>query len=902
MIHTLRSLSLIMAGFLLPFSALAQVPTIQDCLGAIPICQPIYTEDKVASGFGNYTDEIDRNISCLAHEENAIWYTFTVNETGNFGFILTPNDLQDDYDWALYDLTTASCEEIRTNPDLLVSCNAAGQQGNDMSCVGVTGATGDSDYRIQGGGCHHDPPTISSGNNPVNALVPVQKGNVYVLVVSNWSRSTNGYTIDFGVSAGIGIFDLEDPEVTNATFPQQCGDNSIEIEFNEPIQCATIDAFNFVLEGPGGSYDVRLLSPVCDLGGLYTKSFDLLIEPAITTSGSFTLRLDGDRSTEVLDLCNNPAFNTALTFDISVEEEMEIELGNDITTCPNTTVELDATVDSPTATYLWNTGDVSPIINVIEEGVYAVTVTDGCRMGSDIITVMHNAGNNLAINLGEDRTVCEGDNVILDVTNLGANYLWSTGSTSPILTISTSGTYAVTVTDDCASVQDEVAITFTESPSIELGEDQLLCPDETIQLNVALNNAAYEWQDGSTNSNFTVTQSGIYAVTVTTNCGEISDEVQVDYESPLSLNLGQDRTLCEGETIFLEASQPNATYEWQDGSTLPTLEVVSEGQYAVTVSNACETVSDEITINLIANFELELGEDVVMCEGETVDLIVTLENVDIQWQDNSKSPIYTVQETGDYWVIATNDCFQHKDSVAVTLNAAPEINLGADRTLCPNDTILLGTPPKNVSYKWQDGSAVAQYEVSAAGYYTLTVTNDCGIAMDGVIVEQTEPLIINLGQDTVICKGSSLTLKPKTNAKDYKWQDGSSTASFEATEAGYYFVEVSNDCEMLMDDIEIEWCDRCEVYIPNVFSPNEDDKNDLFRPFPNCDFLAYSLQIFDRWGTLIFQTEELQQGWDGSIENELASNGVYVWRVTYTVEENGKQRKVSEAGEVTLLR
>lgn len=1042
MTHTLRVLPLAIAIILLPILTplLAQVPTIQDCLGAIPICQPIYTEDKVANGFGNYTDEINRDISCLAHEENAIWYTFTVNETGDFGFVLTPNSLQDDYDWALYDLTNASCEEIRTNPDLLVSCNAAGQQVDDMTCVGVTGATGGSGYDTQGGGCHHNPPTLRRGNNPLNALVPVQKGNVYVLVVSNWSRSTNGYTIDFGVSAGIGIFDLEDPEVTNATFPEQCGDNGISIEFNENIQCATVDKFNFVLDGPGGPYDVRLLSPVCDLGGLYTRSFDLLIEPAITTSGTFTLSLDGDRSTEVLDLCNNPAFNTALTFDIMVEEEIEVELGDDITTCPENIVELDATVASPTATYLWNTGATSPLISVAAEGVYEVTVTDECRMGTDLVTFMYNNENTLIVDLGADQVLCEGSSLELDATNFGASYQWNTGSTSPVITVTEAGTYAVTVTDECGTVEDAIEISFTDAPEIDLGADRTLCPNETLELNTGLSNATFVWQDGSTTPNFTVTEAGIYSVAVTTDCGVITDEIQIDYEAELSLELGTDQTICEGTSVLLDVSQENATYVWQDGSTDSQFEVMEAGQYAVTVSNACNSLSDEITIelmpsidvdlgadqslcegdqfnltvnldnanfqwqdgstnhsfmvseagiywlsasndcftaidsvevtytnspqvelgesqqlcegdtisldatfseatyqwqdgstnptysvtengryavevsnscgiatdsviiNVINDFELNLGTDFALCEGESTDLFLELEGIDFQWQDGSKEAIYTISQAGTYWVNAANACFQHEDSISVEMNDLPKVDLGVDQTLCPNDTITLTLDLENVNYEWQDGSTNPNYQITAAGYYTLSITNDCGMAMDGMVVNQVEPLEIELGRDTIICEGNSLTLIPQSNANRFQWQDGSEQTSFEVTAAGYYFVEVSNECEIVMDDIEISWCERCEVYIPNVFSPNNDDKNDVFRAFPNCDFLDYSLKIFDRWGTLLFETQELNQGWNGWIQNSTAPNGVYVWQIAYEVEEDGKKRAVAEVGEVTLLR
>ena len=471
----------------------AQAPTIQDCLGAIPICQPVYREDKVANGMGNYPNEITRAISCLEDERNAIWYTFTVNNTGNFGFTLTPNDLNDDYDWALYDLTDATCEEIRTNPALLVSCNAAGQQDQDRTCVGVTGATGGSTHNIQGAGCGNNPPTLRNGLNPQNALIPVEKGNTYVLVVSNWSRSTNGYTIDFGVSAGIGIFDLEDPQVSEAIFPEQCGDNSITITFNENIQCSTIDKFNFILEGLGGPYTVRLLSPVCELGGRYTKTFDLLIEPAIQTSGNFTLSLDGDYATEVLDLCNNPAFNTSLSFEVAIDDQLPLELGNDQTICPGTNVTFDASVPVPNAEYQWSNGATSPTITVAEAGTYGVTVTAGCARGMDLVSVEVRDGNNLQVNLGNLITLCPSETITLDATNAGANYIWQDGSTASSLQVNQAGTYAVTVTNACGSVSDEVEVEYLDEVSLDLGVDLNLCSGTSEVLNADIGASSYRW-------------------------------------------------------------------------------------------------------------------------------------------------------------------------------------------------------------------------------------------------------------------------------------------------------------------------------------------------------------------------------------------------------------------------
>ncbi|MDV7393754.1 hypothetical protein RZS08_20420, partial [Arthrospira platensis SPKY1] len=108
-------------------------------------------------------------------------------QSGNFGFLITPNDPNDDYDWSLFNITTASCEDIYDDPSLVVSCNAAG----GGTCNGNTGATGATSYNNQGGGCGANPPSQNAGFSPFNALIPVTFGNTYALMVSNWTGSPN---------------------------------------------------------------------------------------------------------------------------------------------------------------------------------------------------------------------------------------------------------------------------------------------------------------------------------------------------------------------------------------------------------------------------------------------------------------------------------------------------------------------------------------------------------------------------------------------------------------------------------------------------------------------------------------------------------------------------------------
>ena len=320
----------------------AQAPTVQDCLGAIPICQPVYTENQVLPGGGNYPNEVNSFISCLDGEDYSIWYTFTVHESGDFGFVLTPNNSLDDYDWALFNITNADCDDIYNNSSLLVSCNAAGGTAfNPNACSGPTGATGASSYDIQGAGCFSNPPGFSDGFSPFNDLIPVTAGNTYVLMVSNWSASTSGYSIDFGIS-DVNIFDFEAPELDELNLPSSCNDNSITFTFSENVDCSTISEANFTLTGPGGeSYSIALASTICDAGGEYHDAFTLSVSPALVDSGMYTLEVISEAPSPVTDVCGNPLASSSHPFLLNSPGLPSVDLGADqgiiSRSCPPTT-------------------------------------------------------------------------------------------------------------------------------------------------------------------------------------------------------------------------------------------------------------------------------------------------------------------------------------------------------------------------------------------------------------------------------------------------------------------------------------------------------------------------------------------------------------------------------------
>ncbi|MEM7104138.1 MAG: gliding motility-associated C-terminal domain-containing protein [Bacteroidota bacterium] len=181
-----------------------------------------------------------------------------------------------------------------------------------------------------------------------------------------------------------------------------------------------------------------------------------------------------------------------------------------------------------------------------------------------------------------------------------------TTSASPfIITTDVPGIYSLVSIEDSECIglsSGETSIIMVNNPlPFDLGEDQSFCEGKAFILDATQPNVAYEWQDGSTESTFSVTESGTYAVTVTNVCGSESDEITVGViPSPDPFSLPNDTTICNTESILLMGPDGDLDYEWQDGSTAPFFIANTPGTYTLTVSNECGSESDEFTLDFFS--------------------------------------------------------------------------------------------------------------------------------------------------------------------------------------------------------------------------------------------------------------------------------------------------------------
>jgi gliding motility-associated-like protein len=581
----------------------------------------------------------------------------------------------------------------------------------------------------------------------------------------------------------------------------------------------------------------------------------------------------------------------------------EVELGVDLELCEGDTVQLDATDPRATGIF-WQDGSSGPTYEIVQGGIYWATLINQCGTASDTVRAVYDSIPRFE--LGPDQTLCDEQTYLLDAFYREASYLWQDGSTDTTFRVDEPGLYWAQTTNQCGSWRDSVVISYDSLPQVELGEPQVLCEGEATTLGVNWPGAIYSWSTGESSDSITVTTSGTYEVSASNICGITTDAVAITFLPRPEADLGPDTLLCSAEPLLLDLTQDDATYQWSDGSAGATFQTNQAGSYWVVVERAGCFSTDTINVTTGRPPVVSLGDDQLLCDGEraTFDVTYPDPSVSYLWSDGSVEPERTIDQAGLYEVTLSNACGDDSDAVTIRTSETPRVELGENRDLCAGDSVILDATFPEATYRWQDGSREPRYLVNQSGIYLVRVETACGESSDEIEVVMTDTAVVDLGSDTVACEGKVIRLRVEPGQGDILWQDGSTEPLLEVRGTGRYAVSVSNACGIQSDEVAIEYINcECPLYAPNAFTPNDDDINETFMPMASCIPQNFELTIYDRWGRVLYRTDQVDQGWRGvSNSGRAVPPGVYVWRVSYQFRGAQGPRQASRSGSVTLLR
>ncbi len=396
---------------------------------------------------------------------------------------------------------------------------------------------------------------------------------------------------------------------------------------------------------------------------------------------------------------------------------------------------------------------------------------------------------------------------------------------------------------------------------------------------------------------------------------------------------------CVGSNLQLSVNvasnfYANPAYQWQfnngngwtniPAATTTTLNISNaqtsdSGSYRLLVAEAvninstnCRAISPVMNVNIYRPQPPQLRSNAPVCEQLPLHISTPVNALQYNWSkgltpinnpnDSLLFPVAAVSDGGTYnlQLITNGGCVSNG---SITIAVQPNLF----QQLTPNDTVLCDAQvlPVDVqqstpaTYLWNDGNTSAQRTFSNTGTYTLLTTDNVCSRRDTFSVGRNFTPTVALGNDTSLCFSEQVVLHAKHPlAETYLWSNNSTDTSITVTTPGLYTVAVGNFCGTVTDAIMIDFKDCADmIFVPNVFTPNGDGLNDELKAKAYFRIDSFELRIYNRWGQQIFVSPSLNIGWNGTMNNQKAPPGQYVWTLVY--KRNDKLYK--QKGTVLLI-
>lgn len=389
---------------------------------------------------------------------------------------------------------------------------------------------------------------------------------------------------------------------------------------------------------------------------------------------------------------------------------------------------------------------------------------------------------------------------------------------------------------------------------------------------------------------------------------DVIDTVNIVVENP-HINLGADTLLCPGKNLILSPGNGFVSYQWSTGTTTPQINVINAGNYFVKVTTqaGCKA-NDTINVMYSPGPVVQYLSDSV-CIGDTATLSAS-GAANYLWNTGATTPSIHVSPiiTTNYSVIVSDTvgCTDTTQLVA-TIIQKPIITLNGNFTICENDSFHIIAGGTGSQYIWNSipGGNTFSDKLTQSQSYSLNVTNNFGCKADTSfqITVIDYPIVQITSDHDTICRGASAILTASTANYTYLWNTGGNSNAIEVSpkDNTSYTLIVSNSQNGVSCSSNFSYfifVKNCKtIYFPSAFTP--DGINRIFLPVG--DFVPgakYYLAIFNRWGEMLFETNNPELGWDGHYQGELVESGVYVFYFSY---QFGSDEVYTRTGTVTLV-
>lgn len=521
--------------------------------------------------------------------------------------------------------------------------------------------------------------------------------------------------------------------------------------------------------------------------------------------------------------------------------------------------------------------------------------------------------------------VCPGDSIEFinqSVNKAGVSYQWDfglnaspsqyAGQTPPKIYFTPSGSFEVRlrIQDFCGIDTFKSKVYVLEAPPLDALTDTIICNPDSLEFFVNTVSSYRHWwspgvyfNDSTTNDVKVWIDSSrrIYfgLTDIWSGCAN-SDSFKVEIEAIDTLVYGLDTTLCFPNSITIDyLGSGVSSVLWGDGSTSLPRVLSDSGSHIITLFRNNCSYNDTHTLNLIQR-DLSVYGPGLLCKDDSGLYYINRQFNSMLWNTGSTDSFTVFRSEGKLKVTVDNGACIISDSMEVErFNLPPFISGGS--TVCPDDSILLQTTYFGANITWSTGDTGSTTWIKAPGQYILTVERGGCELTDTVQVGTVIVPQFRFPNDTALCRGDTAFITGSSwPGSIYLWHDGTNDTFKHITQNGTYWLTISNVCGYATDTFNVLFgdCD-CISYIPNAFTPNnEDGLNDFFGP-TYCPLRDFKMIIFDRWGEIIFETNDLNRLWDGTYNGVPVMEGVFGYLIQY-VDVRGD--RVNAKGNVTVIR